>query len=329
MVRIFDAGLVVTPDASLIGSDEELEEMATVYLPDSSSVALAIGWATSLPLVGNASGNEDAVFVLNDDGEIHVFAREGSGVLPWSLLPWPAGYEYSGTLSPPALPSGTTVRHYCDIEVLFDGDIVVTFAQDPTISLLGNPYLTEGYMRYDHTTSAWEPQVTNIAGFNLAHPVKFGGFTRQSCLSVDYNRNLSLIGFASSNSSLAPIEATRAWRVTNTGSGVFPFYDVATVPSGAGYGRLEDVALLDDDFLLVLHDNTSNDVVELVEVGTNTVVSFASITKDLNAIAVSEVNDGHPLCEKWIVFASVQTANSYPTGDECSTFMSRTLVRCP
>lgn len=331
ILSIFDAGLVVTPDASLLGDDEELEEMANVQLPDTSSVALAMAWGASLPLVGDyGSTNEDAIFVLEDDGEVHVFAREGSGILSAFNLPWPAGYEYAGTLAPPSLSGGTTVRHYCDIEVLFDGDIIVTFAQNPNISLSGFPYLTEGYIRYDHATSSWETPVTTIGGFTLAHPEKYAGFDREQCLSVDYNRNLSMLGFASNNGSLPPVETPRVWRVSNTGSGAFPFWDVGTVPSGSGYIGLADVALLDDDFVLVQHSNSGIDSVQIFEVATNSVISTALMGVDMRSTSVSEVNDGDSTCKNWIAFTSSNGNNgTYPMGDECASFFSIPIERCP
>ena len=327
ILGIFDAGLVVNPDASLIGGDEELEEMADIYLADANAVAMAMGWGATLVGVPDYSGtNEDAIVVLNSDGDVHVFAREQSGILPAASLPWPAGYELASTLSPPSLPAGTTVRHYCDVEMLADGDVVVTFAQNPTYSLSGSTYLREGYIRYDRAAGAWETPVTTIAGFTLLHPAKTGAFARQSCISVDYNRSLGRLGFSVNLDSAG---LRRVWLVTYSTSGAFAFFDAVEIDSPATYGDVEDVALLDANHFLVQQDNSGADRIRLWSDTSVTHLDEASVVSDLNGLSVSKVNDGDGTCVEWIVYASVQQSTSYPVGADCASFMSVPLERCP
>lgn len=319
-----------------------LEPMARVELPAeiADPVSLAIGYAASLPTVPNGSGSEHGIAVLFDSGNIRMFAPSGSA-LAASSRPWPTGYEYTGLVAPPSLPVGVTGRAYCDVELLPDGDIVVTFAQSPGVTTPAGVYLREGWIRYNHATSSWEAPVTGyVVGLNFVsflHPVKEEGFDRSACMSLDTNSFLPYaIVFASNLSwtSGSTYYAKHLWSFALNTSGLFSLNWFRAVPSPSGYGNLQGVAVLDQNTVLVQHDHdisNSPDRVRVFDINTNPVtqLDFSSHNTELNGVIAAPAGYD-ATCDYWIGFSHWASGppDSPVVGEECATVYAFEVSAC-
>lgn len=312
--------------------------MYDVQLPYEASVApvsLAIGEAGSLPTVPNGTGSEHGIAVLMDNGMIRMFGQTGSA-LPAASRPWKTGYEYTGSIAPPALPSGVTIRHYCDIEVLPDGDIVVTIAQNPLVSVpnFGNAY-REGWIRYDHATSSWEAPVTSHSNYEFFHDSK-DSFVRSTCMSLDTNywNGYHLVVASGLSTASGNLFRRDLWKFNLNSSGIFSFVWRRSVPTPFGYGYLQGVAAIDSNHVVVTQDyGPGPDYVRLFDVSSSPITLIAEAQsgpgfRDLaNAVVMPGGSDS--ACDYWHVLTTREGQNQNdPLGHECADFYSLQVSAC-
>jgi hypothetical protein len=213
-------------------------------------------------------------------------------------------------IQPPALPPGVSIRHYCDIEILPDGDIVVTIAHDP---LYAN-YLREGWIRYNHATSTWEAPVTSYFTYNFLHTVKEGVFERSDCMTADTNYfNPYEIVFASNNAATSSgAECTKClWNFDLNTSGVFALNWFRPVPMQTGYGNLQGVAVLSPGRILVQHDwspekGADEDHLRLLNTSASpiTIIDYTYQT-GTDLWGVSAMTAGYTsTCDYWLAFTT-------------------------
>ena len=310
------------------------EVMFEEELPYSSAdpISLAIGEAGSLPTVPSHSASlEHGMALLFDDGVVRMYGQEDSGQ-PASSRPWPTRYLHTGDVSLPALPQGVTDREYCDIEILPDGDLVVTFAQWPTVTVGQESFAREGWVRYNNATSTWETAVTSYFGVDFLHPEKGGAFSRGSCMAVDTNYWFDYELLLTSN--LAQTNSTllyqTLWNFDLNTSGTFLLNWYRTVPSPNFYGDVQGLAAVTGDVVLIQHDydgpTDKADRVRLLDTSSSSLVELGVSWQgtELGGVVALPVEKSAS-CIRWVGLTARE-----PTGttDTCGTFFEFELSEC-
>jgi hypothetical protein len=317
------------------GDDVVLEAMSRVEIPNeiADPVSLSVGFSPSLPTVPNGSGSEHAVAVLMSSGVIRMFAPVDSSKGESSRA-WPTQYVYTGAIQPPPLPSGVSVRHFCDIEILPDGDLVVTIAQDPLYA----DYLREGWIRYNHTTSTWETPVTSYFTYNFLHTAKGGVFERGNCMTVDINYAETYEIFFASNQAVTSSGGSCAkciWNFDLNTSGIFALNWLRPVPMAEGYGNLQGVAILAPNRIIVQHDyelieGMEEDRLRVFDTTTNPLQEedwTHQTNTELYGVAALKAG-ATASCDFWLAFSTRVGAQSSEPADECATLLAVEVSAC-
>jgi hypothetical protein len=263
-------------------------------------VATALSFAPTLATKGDAPKDTwDAVSVLRNDGVVLQFAAMNvdESVMTRDRE---SAYELAGTLSAPPMKEGES-RTYCDIETLWDGDVVLTFAAAPTVEAGGEDVLREGWVRFDAQTGEWEDAVTSYFGFEFLHSQKAGAFQRSSCMGVDSGSYAHGDKIAFTTNLFAdPTGGLHGqpylWQFEVTGDGVFPveWFEKIPVAPGGGYGEVEDIGIVDKEHFVVHHDydkrpGDNEDRVEALALvnGQLEIMAQSYLTEDYSAVTVS------------------------------------------
>jgi hypothetical protein len=264
-----------------------------------------------------------------------MFAPLDSGGLQ-ALRTWPTQYVYTGAIQPPTLPSGVSIRHYCDIEILPDGDIVVTIAQDP----LYDDTLREGWIRYNHATSTWESPVTSYFTYNFLQTSKGGLFERSDCMTVDTNYfNPYEIVFASNNAvTSSGAECTEClWNFDLNTSGIFSLNWFRPVPTEKGYGSLQGVAVLSPGRILVQHDwdptsGPKEDRLQLLNTSGSPITQIGmSWQRGTDLWGVAAMTAGYTAtCDYWLAFSTraAGAPNATVPANACATLYAMEVSAC-
>lgn len=262
-------------------------------------IATALSFAPTLATKGEAPKDTwDAVSVLRNDGVVLQFAAMNvhESVLTRDRE---SAYSLAGTLAAPPLKEGE-LRTYCDIETLWDGDVVLTFAAGPMVVAEGDDFLREGWVRFDAQSGEWDEAVTSYFGAEFLHSAKDGRFQRSSCMSVDsgsYAHGDKIV-FATnlfSDASGHLQGQPHLWQFEVTDNGVFPIDWVENIPtSGGGFGEVEDVGIVDKVHYIVHHDfeigpANNEDRVEALGMvdGHLEILAQSYLTEDYSSVTVS------------------------------------------
>jgi hypothetical protein len=179
------------PEAELGAGATDLALMQEMFIPMSDLESVPIGVEVvpgdRFPLA-DLRIESPAAGILHASGETSWFAaRTYPDDWPYVADPWPQTLELAGVVSAPPLDPGIMERFYCDIEVLFDGDILLTFAQ--TAKSIPFDLLDEGFVRYDSASGTWgvpqlHVELPSGEVYAFKHPSK-AVFGQSGCLAVD------------------------------------------------------------------------------------------------------------------------------------------------
>ncbi len=320
---------------------ETLRTGALADDPEASGfpVATALSFAPMLAAAGRAPADLwESVSVLRADGVVHQFSNINIHETISNRIREDS-YVLSGTIPSPALKDGE-VRRYCDIETLWDGDVVLTFAATPLADTNDGVHLREGWIRYDADLKQWENPVFSYFGIDFLHPGKDGTFNRSACMSVDSGSyaNKDKIVFSSNfwqNTSRSLHSLPTLWLFETTGRGIFPLLKYGQIPtSGAGYGNVEDIALIDGAHFAIHHDydrgsSDNQDRIDFLFWRESQIFSIGTsfLPADFSSLAVygpAEETD----CSELGVLVEASTVSINRVDNHCVNLFSLTAAPC-